>query len=99
MKNELFADLQEALADARRFARGEGLDLRSTRLPPPPGPMSPEQIQALRARLGMSQAVFARALNVSSQTVQSWEQGVRKPGGAALKLLNAVKKDPRVLAA
>ena len=99
MRKELFADLQEALDDARCFARGERLDLRTTRLPAPPPPMRAKQIRALRTRLGMSQPVFASALNVSTGTVQSWEQGVRRPGGAALKLLHAVEKDPHVLAA
>src|SRR5438552_3857380 len=99
MKKELLADLQEALVDARRFARGEQMDLRTARLPAPPRPLHAKQIRAIRASLGMSQAVFASGLNVSTETVQSWEQGARHAGGAALKLLHAVKKDPRVLAA
>jgi len=37
-------------------------------------------------------------LNVTPATVRSWEQGVRRPGKAALKLLQIVKKEPRVLA-
>jgi putative transcriptional regulator len=99
MKKDLFADLQEALVDARRFARGERLELRTTRLPPAPRPMNAKEIRRLRVRFGMSQAVFARALNVSPETVQSWEQGVRRPSGAALKLLRVAGKNPRVLAA
>jgi putative transcriptional regulator len=42
----------------------------------------------------MSQAVFARMLNVSTKTVQSWEQGVRKPSQAALRLIQVFRQDP-----
>ena len=42
----------------------------------------------------MSQAVFARLLNVSTKTVQSWEQGTRKPSRAALRLIQIFGKNP-----
>jgi len=42
-------------------------------------------------------AVFARYLNISPRTVQSWEQGLGKPSGASLKLLSIAKKDPKIL--
>ena len=42
----------------------------------------------------MSQAVFARVLNVSTKTVQSWEQGQRKPSQAALRLIQVFRHDP-----
>jgi putative transcriptional regulator len=41
--------------------------------------------------------VFARLLNVSVKTVQGWEQGVREPSDASLKLLAIAKKRPEVL--
>ena len=98
MKKELFDDLMAALNDAARFERGGKLSLRTVAIPPPPRPMSPRQIRALRRRMRVSQAVFGCAMNVSTETVQSWEQGVRKPGGAALKLLRLAAADPRILA-
>jgi putative transcriptional regulator len=36
--------------------------------------------------------VFAAILNVSVSTVQKWETGEKKPGGASLKLLNLVRR-------
>ena len=36
-------------------------------------------------------------LNISTKTVQAWEQGSREPGDAALKLLSIAKKHPEVL--
>jgi putative transcriptional regulator len=57
----------------------------------PVQPMTAEEIRALREREGLSQPVLAWYLNVSKNLISDWERGVRKPGGAALKLLNLVK--------
>jgi putative transcriptional regulator len=52
---------------------------------------------ALRARLRLSQPIFARALNVSPDTVRAWEQGKRRPDGAALRLLQVTERYPNVI--
>ena len=57
----------------------------------PVQPMTAEEIRTLREREGLSQPVLACYLNVSKNLISDWERGVRKPGGAALKLLNLVK--------
>ena len=49
--------------------------------------VSAQDIQALRAREGISQAVLARHLNVGTKLVSDWERGVRHPSGPSLKLL------------
>lgn len=56
-----------------------------------PEKMSPEEIKELRLECQMSQAVFARYLNVQPVTVKKWESGANRPGGAALKLLQVIK--------
>ena len=73
------------------------LDLRAVELPPAPKPMKPAEIRALRDSLNASQALFARLLNVSSNAVESWEQGTREPRQATLKLLHIVKRKPTAL--
>jgi putative transcriptional regulator len=50
-------------------------------------------VRALRRRLGVSQAVFARLLAVSAKTVQAWEQGSR-PTPMACRLLEVIDRDP-----
>lgn len=55
------------------------------------------RISKLRARLKLSQPLFAQALNVSAETVRAWEQGKRCPDGAALRLLQVTEKSPAVL--
>jgi putative transcriptional regulator len=53
-------------------------------------PYAPRAIVRLRRRLKLSQAAFAKFINTSVQTVQGWEQGIKKPSGTALKLLHLI---------
>jgi putative transcriptional regulator len=66
-------------------------------VPAPPKPLRPNQIRAIRQSFNVSQAVFARIINVSPNAVQSWEQGVRSPREATLKLLAIAHKHPEIL--
>ena len=96
-KNEFFEDLKAGLSAAIEHAKGKRLDLRTATLPRPPREMSAKEIAKIRLKLNMSQGVFSRALNISSKTVQAWEQGIGKPSGASLKLLSIVEQHPDVL--
>lgn len=58
----------------------------------PVHPLSPEDIRALREREHVSQAVFARHLNVTTGLISQWERGAKHPAGASLKLLTLVAK-------
>lgn len=73
------------------------VDLRTVEIPPCPKPMKPADIRSLREDLNASQALFARLLNVSSNAVESWEQGIRQPRQATLKLLHVARRNPEVL--
>jgi putative transcriptional regulator len=73
------------------------LDLRMVEMPPRPKPLKPADIRSLRESLNASQALFGRLLNVSSNAVESWEQGIRQPRQATLKLLHIARKNPGVL--
>jgi len=59
--------------------------------------VTPFDIKALRKRLNVSQAVFARMLNVSLSSVRHWEQGNRRPTGATKVLLELLMKSPDLL--
>ncbi len=54
-------------------------------------PITAEQIRTLRIRENLSQAVFARCLNLTVGYVSQLERGTRQPKGAALTLLNIVR--------
>ena len=49
------------------------------------------EIVAMRERARMSQAVFARFLNVATSTLSQWERNEKRPRGAAARLLAIVK--------
>ena len=51
----------------------------------------------VRIKSGLSQAEFATALGVSKRTLEQWEQGRRKPSGAAKQLLKIPERHPEVL--
>jgi putative transcriptional regulator len=53
--------------------------------------LSATEIQAMREKAGVSQAVFASYLNVKPKLVSEWERGEKKPSGPSLKLLAIVK--------
>jgi putative transcriptional regulator len=54
--------------------------------------VTPRQIAAIRKGAGVSQAVFASYLNVTTGLVSKWERGEKNPHGSSLKLLALVKK-------
>lgn len=59
--------------------------------------VEPNEIVTTRMKCGLSQTQFAKALHISFRTLQQWEQGRRKPSGAAETLLKIVAKYPEVL--
>lgn len=59
---------------------------------PKVSPIPAKQIRAMRERAKMSQAVFARHLNLTVGYVSQLERGTKRPSGAALALLNVIKR-------
>jgi putative transcriptional regulator len=92
----VFEQIKAGLEDSLAYSRGE-LSLVTTQPPPPPPRLTPKQVAALRRRLKMSQAYFAAVLNVSAKAVQSWEQGIRRPSDAALRILQVIDRRPDVV--
>ncbi len=48
----------------------------------------------VRKRLGLSQAEFSERIDVPLETIRNWEQGKRRPTGAAKSLLQVLDKAP-----
>jgi DNA-binding transcriptional regulator YiaG len=68
IKANIFEGMREAMQDALAYERGETVDLRVTRLPCGPKPVSPNEIRRIRKSLNASQAVFASHLDSSANT-------------------------------
>src|SRR5271163_4297386 len=94
-RKPLFERLKAGLEEGIRHAKGE-INLKTTTLEMPDRPpeVGAEELTKLRLKSGMSQAVFARLLNVSTKTVQSWEQDQRKPSQATLRLIQVFRHNP-----
>ena len=90
MSNEFYDDLSLSLSQALSIAKGEAEPSRvfSYELP---------DIKAIRARTGLTQAQFADKLNISSRTLQNWEQGTRHPTGATITLMRLLEKKPELI--
>ena len=87
----------ESLADHLQGGEQVTLRMRQLSLPPEIAKIKPRDIVALRKKLALSQGVFARVLNVPKVTAISWERGRRKPTGAALRLLDLVRRNPKII--
>lgn len=88
--SDVFKSIEQGLREALAYARGEGearvhkIDIEGT------------DVQAIRARTGMSQAEFAEIIGVKKATLASWELRRRRPGGSARVLLALIDKDPKL---
>ena len=59
--------------------------------------VSDNPIVQTRAKTNLSQSEFAGLLGVSKRTLEQWEQGRRKPSGAAKTLLKVAQHYPDIL--
>jgi len=50
----------------------------------------------VRKRLGLTQSEFSQRIDVSLDTIRNWEQGKRRPTGAAKALLKVLDRAPEV---
>ena len=90
MKDELFDELMESVREGGAILRGEEVPTRQFEI-------ESMDIKKLRERFDLSQSEFAGLLGISVSTLQNWEQGRRKPRGAARVLLLVAEKHPEAL--
>jgi putative transcriptional regulator len=55
-------------------------------------PISGDEIRSLRERAHLSQAVFARYLNLTVGYISQLERGSKRPSGPALVLLDVIRR-------
>lgn len=89
MSKPAFDKLKAGLEDAIAIARSEA-DPATYRVHVPPE----VDVKAIRRKLGMSQAQFARSFGFALDAVQNWEQGRRRPEGAARAFLKVIEREP-----
>ena len=62
----------------------------------PPPEYGERDVQRVRERLGLSQAVFADLLGASASAVRAWERGAREPSDMARRLLELAERRPDI---
>lgn len=93
MDKNLFGRLVESMTQMDEINRGERQPSREFHI-------DAVKVKAIRLATGLSQASFAKRIDVAVGTLRNWEQGRREPEGPARALLRAIHNDPEhVLAA
>ncbi|MCX6141814.1 MAG: helix-turn-helix domain-containing protein [Ignavibacteriales bacterium] len=90
MKTETFDELLTSIEQGGAIVRGKKTPSRTFRIDNP-------NVAAIRRHLGLTQQKFAKLLGISPGTLRNWEQGRRKPEGAARVLLCVAAKFPRAV--
>jgi putative transcriptional regulator len=87
-----FDSISRGLNEAISHAKGEKVAVKVYK---------PESVDVsdLRRRMGMTQEQFAARFGFSVATLRHWERGDRSPQGAALVLLNVIKRAPDAVTA
>ena len=86
--DSLFEDLRIGLEQAIEYERGSGTARVTTYVIQPVEEYSKSDIKTIRKNAGMTQAVFADFMGVSTKTVEAWERGRTHPTGPACRLMN-----------
>lgn len=93
-KRNLFDELMQGLDDLADARTGKQT-LRTHEVEINPAPdVTADEVLALRERLHLSRAVFARYLRTNPRTLENWEQGRAKPNAQAALLIRLVEKFP-----
>jgi putative transcriptional regulator len=87
MKQKDFDELLESVEEGGRILRGVQKPSRTFDFA--------ARVKDLRRKLGKSQGEFAGLIRVPVSTVRNWEQGRRRPQGAAAALLALVEALPK----
>ena len=90
--SDLGDELLKSLSEVLAYERGARVGYRVHHVK-----VVPNDVRNARARLGLSQDLFARAFGVSPSTLRKWEQGQRQPAGAAKTLLRVIENEPEAV--
>ena len=81
-KRDIGIELLQAIQDIKK---GKGITIENN-----------NDIINIRKQLHLSQKAFADFMHINLRTLQEWEQGRRKPRGAAISLLKIAHRHPEV---
>ena len=62
-----------------------------------PPKFNKDKVVSLRAKLGLTQKMFAFVIGVSPRTVESWERGATSPKANSERLMSFIEEEPRLV--
>ena len=97
--NRLSEAILEMAEDQHRIGIMNGADFRQITIRhlgpqalPTAKPISARKIRSMREDANLSQAAFARYLNLTPGYISQLERGIKQPKGPALALLNVIRR-------
>ncbi|KQP23854.1 type II toxin-antitoxin system MqsA family antitoxin [Methylobacterium sp. Leaf100] len=84
-------DLVEAFQEMAAYLRGE-VEAESYELPD--DLITPERVKAIRRKVAASTKEFEQQFRISARTMESYEQGRRRPDAAMQALLRVIDREP-----
>jgi putative transcriptional regulator len=86
------ADLVEAFEEMAKHLRGE-IEVESYEVPAEI--LTPARIKEIRRKVASSTRAFEATFHISARTMESYEQGRRKPDAAMTALLRIIEREPQ----
>ena len=97
-KQRMRAEIVEITRDMHAVGLVDAAELKKTTLKmlgpdalPGAANMTGREIMSIREQAQMSQAVFARLIDVSTSTLSKWERDEQHPSGPARRLLQIIR--------
>jgi putative transcriptional regulator len=91
MRKSDFEGIMEGMNEAIAFVRGEDAPGIRVHIP------AEIDVHAIRAKLGLTQAEFAKRFGFSAAAVRDWEQGRRVPEQGVRAYLKVIANEPEVV--
>jgi len=92
--SKIGADLVEAFEEMASHLRGE-IEVQSYEVPA--DMLTPGRIREIRRTVASSTKAFEAEFHISARTMESYEQGRRKPDAAMTALLRIIEKEPQAV--
>jgi putative transcriptional regulator len=93
MSKKAFEGIMQGLQEALSHAKGN----KSAASKIHRVAVKPEDIKMARKKIKLSRDAFARTFGLSPATLRKWENGERKPTGAASVLLTIISREPEAV--
>ena len=89
--SKAFESIMRGTEEALRHVEGQNIGTTHNIMIPD------HDIPKIRSKTGLSQSQFTASIGVTRSSLQNWEQGKRKPQGAARVLLALLDRDPKIV--